>query len=111
MPVVAEITGLTYTHGGHMSKLILKNARLIDGTGSQPRERATVVVVDGKISDVSYEAAAVSQDFDPVALSKLEAHEREIVNKRYGFEGSRLYNPEELAAEMGIAPKQLRDVE
>ena len=92
-----------------MSKLILKNARLIDGTGAQPRERVTVIVVDGKITDVTYEVA--SEDFDPVALSRLEQHEREIINKRYGLEGSNTYSAEELAAEMGIAPTQLRQVD
>lgn len=92
-----------------MSKLILKNARLIDGTGAQPRERATVTVTDGKISDVR--VASSSEGFDPVALSRLEPHEHEIITKRYGFEGSRLYDPGELAAEMGIAPLQLRQME
>ncbi|MEO5953608.1 MAG: amidohydrolase family protein, partial [Chloroflexia bacterium] len=94
-----------------MSKLILKNARLIDGTGAQPRDRATVVVVDGKISEVTYPDPDASESFDPVALTRLEQHEREIVNKRYGLEGSRTYSHEELAAEMGVAPTQLRQVE
>lgn len=94
-----------------MSKLILKNARLIDGTGAQPRERATVVVVDGKISDVTYSDPDISKTFDPVALSKLDLHEREIINKRYGLEGSRPYSQEDLAAAMGVAPTQLRQVE
>lgn len=94
-----------------MSKLVLKNARLIDGTGASPREGARVIVVDGKISDVSYDAAPSAEDFDPVAMSHLEPHERTIVNKRYGLEGSRTYSRDELAKEMGIAPLQLRGVE
>jgi imidazolonepropionase-like amidohydrolase len=35
-----------------MSHTILTNARLIDGTGSQPAERATVIISDGRIEAV-----------------------------------------------------------
>jgi imidazolonepropionase-like amidohydrolase len=35
-----------------MSKLVLTDARLIDGTGAQPRDKATVVIDDGRISEV-----------------------------------------------------------
>ncbi len=36
-----------------MSNLILKNARLIDGTGSQPKANATVVIENGRISTIN----------------------------------------------------------
>lgn len=35
-----------------MSKLTLKNARLIDGTGAQPREASTVIIEDGRITEI-----------------------------------------------------------
>jgi imidazolonepropionase-like amidohydrolase len=35
-----------------MSHILLTNARLIDGTGSQPAERATVIISDGRIEAV-----------------------------------------------------------
>src|SRR3954447_3002298 len=41
-----------------MSNLILTNARLIDGTGAQPRESATVVVSNGRITEVRSGGAA-----------------------------------------------------
>ena len=92
-----------------MDRLVLKNARLIDGTGAPPREGATVMVEGGKISDVRYGVS--SEELDGGMLDRLEPHEREIVRKRYGLEGSRAYSRPELAAEMGVAPNQLRGVE
>jgi imidazolonepropionase-like amidohydrolase len=92
-----------------MDRLVLKNARLIDGTGAPPREGATVVVEGGRITEVRY--GVLSEELDHAMLDRLEPHEREIVRKRYGLEGSRIYSRQELAAEMGVAPNQLRGVE
>lgn len=92
-----------------MDKVVLKNARLIDGTGAPPRDGATVTVAEGKITGVYYEQPPES--FDRAVLDRLEPHEREIVRKRYGLEGSRVYSLQDLAAEMGVAPNQLRGVE
>ena len=44
-----------------MGKLILANARLIDGTGAQPRENMTVVIEDGRFVEIRPQGWA----FDP----------------------------------------------
>jgi len=40
-----------------MGKLILANARLIDGTGAEPRENITVVIEDGRFVEVTTQGA------------------------------------------------------
>jgi len=40
-----------------LATLLLTNARLIDGTGAQPKENSTVVVEDGRITSVSRQEA------------------------------------------------------
>jgi imidazolonepropionase-like amidohydrolase len=49
-----------------MSRLILTNARLIDGTGEDPREGVTVVVEDGRIASVREDASGVQRKDDQV---------------------------------------------
>src|SRR6478672_10542479 len=92
-----------------MATLTLKNARLIDGTGAPAIEAATVVIVDGKISEVR-----TSGDATTVAnadLENLEPHERDMVSKRYGLNGEKQRSQKELALEMGIEQSQLRAME
>lgn len=93
-----------------MATLTLTNARLIDGTGAPAIEAATVVIVDGKISEVR----SSSGDATTVAaadLEKLEPHERDLVSKRYGLNGEKQRSQKELALEMGIEQSQLRAME
>ncbi len=92
-----------------MDRLIIQNARLIDGTGAAPREGATVVVEGGKITDVQYER--FPEEFDRAIFEKLEAREQEIVRKRYGLEGERTRSKQELAKEIGMDPDKLRKAE
>lgn len=93
-----------------MTTLILKNAHLIDGTGAPSKEAATVVITDGKISEVRDSTANIAR-FDPTELEKLEPHERDIVRKRYGLSGEKMRTQKELAQEMGVAQNQLRGME
>jgi imidazolonepropionase-like amidohydrolase len=92
-----------------MTTLTFKNARLIDGTGAPAIDAATVVIVDGKISEVrtSGDAATVAN----ADLDNLEPHERDLVSKRYGLNGEKQRSQKELALEMGIEPSQLRATE
>ena len=48
-----------------MPDLILTNARLIDGTGAQPKENATIVIEGGRITQVT-------QGDDQIRNSNLE---------------------------------------
>lgn len=36
-----------------MDKLVPTNARLIDGTGAQPKENATITIENGRITSVT----------------------------------------------------------
>ena len=36
-----------------MDKLVLTNARLIDGTGAEPKENATITIENGRITSVT----------------------------------------------------------
>ena len=40
---------------------VLKNARLIDGTGAAPRQNATIVIADNKINEVTTANVPISQ--------------------------------------------------
>src|SRR5690348_6943219 len=93
-----------------MTTLTLKNARFIDGTGAPAVDAATVVIVDGKISEVrtsSGDAVTVAN----ADLENLEPHERDLVRKRYGLNGEKQRSQKELALEMGIEQSRLRATE
>jgi imidazolonepropionase-like amidohydrolase len=97
-----------------MSRLILANARLIDGTGAAARDGITVVIDDGRISEVRSEPSQhvrtpVQPDEDD--LNNLSAQEREVLNLRYGLTGARPLTPDEVAERLGITTEHLRRIE
>ncbi|MEO8287395.1 MAG: amidohydrolase family protein [Chloroflexota bacterium] len=97
-----------------MGKLILTNARLIDGTGSQPRDGATVVITDGRISEVRYEPARPSDTGSPGAESlpsNLSDQERQVLNMRYGLTGDPPLSAEAVASRLAITREELRRIE
>src|SRR5687767_13022755 len=50
--------------GNRMDKIVLTNARLIDGTGAQPRENATVTIENGHITSVTQDAEGSENHID-----------------------------------------------
>src|SRR5690349_17353665 len=97
-----------------MSRLVLTNARLIDGTGTQPREGMTVVIVDGRITEVRSEPAGDAGTPDPMGeehIHSLNEQEREVLNLRYGLTGERPLTADEVAQRLGISAERLRQIE
>jgi imidazolonepropionase-like amidohydrolase len=97
-----------------MSRLVLTNARLIDGTGAQPRDGMTVIIQDGRISEVRHEPAhphtASEQPVDD-QIDRLSEQERQVLNLRYGLTGERPLTPEEVVARLDITRERLRQIE
>lgn len=55
-----------------MSNLILSNARLIDGTGTQPKEKITLMVRDGRVKGVRRNDEPVGADAEGIETIDLE---------------------------------------
>src|SRR6476646_7173658 len=97
-----------------MARLILTNARLIDGTGAQPRDGMTVVIDDGRITEVRSEppqpdhAQQQPVDSAPNNLSDLE---QQVLTLRYGLGGERPLAPHQVAERLGITTERLRRME
>src|SRR5437764_94460 len=97
-----------------MSRLVLTNARLIDGTGAQPRDGVTVIIQDGRISEVRHEPPQPRLPSDrpiDVQTGSLNEQERQVLNLRYGLTGERPLTPEEVIARLGITRERLRQIE
>lgn len=97
-----------------MSKLILTNARLIDGTGAQPRDNVTVVIEDGRISEVRQQESRIdrpSEQFGEEQSAELTEREKYILRMRYGLGGESAHGMDEVAREFGITREQLRQIE
>src|SRR6266498_4634350 len=106
----------SYFAGGEllMSRLVLTNARLIDGTGAQPRDGVTIIIQDGRISEVRHEPAQSHPASEwPVDdhIDSLTEQERQVLNLRYGLTGERPLTPEEVIARLGITRERLRQIE
>jgi imidazolonepropionase-like amidohydrolase len=97
-----------------MGRLILANARLIDGTGAQPRDGVTVIIEDGRISQVfegSEEAFGSKTPFGEEQLAKLTERERQMLNMRFGLSGTRPLTREEVAREFSMTRERIRQIE
>ena len=97
-----------------MSRLVLTNARLIDGTGAQPRDGVTVIIQDGRISEIRQEPAqphSAPEQLEAGQMDNLTGQEREVLNLRYGLTGERPLAPDEVVARLGISRERLRQIE
>src|SRR4029450_3175110 len=97
-----------------MGRLNLTNARLIDGTGSQARDGMTLVIDDGRITEVWSEPPqpdlAQQQPLDN-APNNLSDPERQVLTLRYGLGGGRPLSPHDVAVRLGITMERLRQIE
>jgi imidazolonepropionase-like amidohydrolase len=74
----------------------------------------TVVIVDGRITEVRSEPAGNAGTPDPVGeehIHSLNEQEREVLNLRYGLTGERPLTADEVAQRLGISAERLRQVE
>src|SRR3954453_24204187 len=89
-----------------MGKLTLTNARLIDGTGSQPRDGMTVVLDNGRISEVRHEPAQSGSTAAPDLPDNLTEQEQLLMNLRYGLGGGSALSLHQTANRLGITEQE-----
>jgi imidazolonepropionase-like amidohydrolase/DNA-binding CsgD family transcriptional regulator len=97
-----------------MGRLILTNARLIDGTGAQPRGNMTVVIEDGRFREIRPQTARLGEPpgpFTEAQWSRLTEQDRQIMDMRYGLGGMVPRSQEDVARDIGISTERIRQLE